>query len=183
MSGSTIIYSVMFVVVIYFIYSNAKSSIQYKKENMEILLQLNNDDKKMRFISSLVIVIMTGFTGILFFGMISTKTYTAENIMVMILLPLSMVVLYMPLSRKTRISTLGIHKRSFLIRWEDVKTIQYLKPDEKNNIKTKITYTALSKDVSADILFLKNDPQLEEFKELAKTYNKKKDKREKKSDK
>lgn len=183
MTGSTILYSIMFVVIIYFIYSNIKSSIQYKKQNMEIFLQLNNDDKKMRFVSSLVVALLMGFTGVLLFGMISTKTFIAENVMVMVLLPAAMVVLYVPLSKKTRISTLGIHKRSYLVRWEDIKSINYLKPNEKDIVKTKIIYTALSKDTTAEITFLKNDPQLEQFKEIAKTYNKKKDKKDKQSGK
>ena len=51
--------------------------------------------------------------------------------MIMAILPVLVITLYIPLSKKTMISTLGIHKRSNLIRWADIKGINYLKPDEK----------------------------------------------------
>jgi hypothetical protein len=99
--------------------------------------------------------------------------------MIMAILPVLVITLYIPLSKKTMISTLGIHKRSNLIRWADIKGINYLKPDEKNKVKVKIVYMLMNKDVSMNLTFLKDDPQLEDFKEHAKSYKstKKKDKK------
>ncbi len=179
MKASTILYPLMFIVIIYFIYSNIRDNIKYKKENMEILLQLNEDDRKVRFISSMLMTVMIVATGILIYGLLSVKTYKTEDILVMGVLPVLMVAMYVPLSKKTKISSLGIHKRSYLIRWEDIKGINYNKPDAKDKVKVKVLYYSMNRDITADILFVKNDPQLEAFKEIAKTYRntKKKDKK------
>ncbi len=179
MTASTILYPLMFIVIIYFIYSNIRNNIKYKKENMEVLLQLNEDDKKVHFISSMLMTVMVVATGILLFGLLSSKTYKTEDILVMGVLPILMIALYVPLSKKTKISTLGIHKRSYLIRWEDIKGINYNKPDAKDKVKVKVLYYSVNRDITADITFLKNDPQLEKFKEIVKTYRntKKKDKK------
>ena len=179
MKASQILYPIMFIVIIYFIYSNIKNSIKYKKENMDVLLILNEDDKRVHFMSSMLMAVLIGATGILIFGLINSKAYNTEDILIMGVLPVLMVALYIPLSKKTRITSLGIHKRSYLIRWEDIKGINYQKPDAKNKVKVKIIYYSYNRDNSAVLTFLKDDPQLEKFKELAKTYRntKKKDKK------
>jgi len=94
-------------------------------------------------------------------------------------LPILIITLYIPLSKKTMISTLGIHKRSNLVRWDDIKGINYPKPDAKDKIKVKVIYNIMNKDSNISLTFLKDDPQLEKFKEFAKTYRntKKKDKK------
>ena len=179
MKASQILYPIMFIVIIYFIYSNIKNSIKYKKENMDVLLILNEDDKRVHFMSSMLMAVLIGATGILIFGLINSKAYNTEDILIMGVLPVLMVALYIPLSKKTRIRSLGIHKRSYLIRWEDIKGINYQKPDAKNKVKVKILYNSYNRDTSAELAFLKDDPQLEQFKEFAKTYRntKKKDKK------
>ncbi|HHZ01598.1 MAG TPA: hypothetical protein GX396_01485 [Tissierellia bacterium] len=179
MKASSILYPLMFIVVIYFIYSNIRDNINYKKENIKILLYLNNDDKLVHLTSSLVMVFMIVATGALVLGMIRTGIFTFENVAVMGVLPVLMIILYIPLSKKTRVSTLGIHKRSYLIRWENIKSVNYLKPDNKNRIKAKIVHLSYSRDTTTTVTFLKDDPQLEEFKEIVKTYkiNKKKGKK------
>ena len=179
MKASQILYPIMFFVVIYFIYSNIRNNIKYKKENMEVLLLLKEDDRRVHFISSLLMAILIGATAILIFGLVNSKTYNSEDILIMGVLPVLMVALYIPLFKKTKITTLGIHKRSYLIRWEDIKGINYQKPDAKNKAKVKILYYNINRDTSAELTFLKDDPQLEQFKELAKTYrnSKRKDKK------
>lgn len=179
MTAAKIFYPLMFIIILYFIYSNIRNSIKYKKENMEVLLLLNEDDRRVHFTSSMLMTVMIVATGILLFGLIRSKTYKAEDILVMGVLPVLMIALYVPLSKKTKVSTLGIHKRSNLIRWEDIKGINYSKPNAKNKVMAKVLYTSMNRDITSDITFLKDDPQLEQFKNLAKTYRntKKKDKK------
>lgn len=179
MKASHLLYPLMFIVVIYFIYSNIRNNMKYKKENMEVFLLLNEDDRSVHFISSLLMAILVGATAILIFGLVSSKTYNIEDILIMGVLPILMIALYIPLSKKTRITSLGIHKRSYLIRWEDIKGINYNKPDSKNKVKVKILYKSANRDIPAELTFLKDDPQLSRFKELAKTYrdSKRKDKK------
>ncbi|NLJ58294.1 MAG: hypothetical protein GX339_05570 [Tissierellia bacterium] len=160
----------MFIVIIYFIFTNIRDNIKYKKENMEVLLYLNNDDRLVHLLSSILMAVMIGMTGILILGMLKSESFAIEDVLTMGVLPALMVVLYIPLSKKTRLSTLGIHKRSYLIRWENIKSINYLKPDAKDRVKTKILHINFNRDTTTEITFLKGDPQLEKFKEIAKKY-------------
>ena len=179
MNTTSTIYLIIFIIVIFFISSNVGNSLKYKKENMKELLHLNEDDKKMRLISSLLMVFMLISSVILITGMIKSNNYGFEQILTMVVLPVLMIVLYLPLSKKTKVSTIGIHKRSYLIRWEAIKGFNYLKPNEKNLVKVKILYNNASKDAYAELTFSKDDNQLDKFKEIAKEYRniKKKDKK------
>ena len=179
MTASTILYPLMFIVIIYFIYSNIRNNIKYKKENMEVLLLLNEDDKRVHLMSRVLMAVLILVSAVLIRGLIESETYPLEEVLIMVVLPVLMIALYIPLSRKTMISSLGIHKRSNMVRWEDIKGINYNKPDAKDKVKVKILYSLMNKDTNINLTFLKDDPQLEKFKELAKTYRntKKKDKR------
>ena len=179
MTTSSIFYPLIFIVLIYFLFRNTKNIMKYKKENMEALILLDEDDKTIHLISRLLMALMVLLTGIMIRGLMETKTYSAEQLLIMGVLPILMIALYIPLSKKTMISTLGIHKRSNLIRWEEIKGINYPKPDAKDKVKVKIIYNIMNKDSNINLTFLKDDPQLEKFREIAKTYRntKKKDKK------
>lgn len=182
MTASQIIYPIIFIVAIYFVYSNLKNNLKYKKENIQTLFYLSDDDKTRRSISSIVIMVVIVFTGVLLAGIIINKDFTLESFFTMVLLPLLMIFLYIPLTKKTMISSLGIHKRGTLIRWEDIKGVNYLKPNEKNQVKAKILYPFAGRDTSIELTFNKDDSQFETFKETVKEYRNAK-KKEKKSGK
>ncbi len=177
--ASQIIYPILFILVIYFIFVNVRNNMNYKKQNMKVLFQLKDDDKKRQTFSNILIVFILAMTSFLIFGMINAKEkFNLEATFTMIVLPVLMVALYIPLTKKTFISTLGIHKRGGLIKWEDIKGINYHKPNEKGMVIVKVVYTLMSKDATADITFKKDDELLETFKETVKEYrNKKKDKK------
>jgi len=179
MSTTQIVYPLIFVFAIYFIYTNIKNNLKYKKENLISLFYLNQDDKTRHLISTLVIIFVIVLTGFLLIGIISTNTFNLESFFTMVLLPMLMVFLYLPLTKKTMISNLGVHKRGTLIRWNDIKSINYLKPNERNQIKAKLLYTFAGRETSTDLTFSKEDSQLEAFKEAVKEYrnNKKKEKK------
>jgi hypothetical protein len=179
MTATQIIYPLIFVFAIYFIYTNIKNNLKYKKENLISLFYLNQDDKTRHLISTLVIIFVIVLTGFLLIGIISTNTFNLESFFTMVLLPMLMVFLYLPLTKKTMISNLGVHKRGTLIRWNDIKSINYLKPNERNQIKAKLLYTFAGRETSTDLTFSKEDSQLEAFKEAVKEYrnNKKKEKK------
>ncbi|MEL7649060.1 MAG: hypothetical protein AAGU76_13255 [Sedimentibacter sp.] len=178
MDFASIVYALMVVVVTFFITINIRSNIKYKKENMQVLLHLKYDDKSTHLISSIVMVILIIFAGFSFIGMITTKNYTNEAVMASVILPVMLIFLYLPMMKKTRISTLGIHKKNYLIRWDEIKGINYNKPDSKNRVRVKIIYSVAARDTSAELTFMKDDAQLDEFKEIVKEYrSKKKDKK------
>lgn len=182
MSAAQIIYPLIFIFAIYFIYLNFKNNLNYKKEDMKILFYLDNDDKIRHLISTIVIIFIAALTGILLIGTIIAKTFTLETFFTTVLLPLLMILLYVPLTKKTMISNLGIHKRGALIRWEHIKGVNYLKPNEKNQTKARIIYAFAGRDTSIELTFNKGDSQFETFKEVVKEYRNIK-KKEKKSGK
>lgn len=170
MTAAQLIYPLMFIVVIYFIFSNIKNSAKYKKENMEVLLLLNEDDKRVHLMSRLLMAVLILVSAVLIRGLIEAKTYATEEVLIMGVLPVLMIGLYIPLSKKTMVSTLGIHKRSNLVRWEEIKGLEYKKPDAKGKVKVNVLYSLMNRDTNINLTFLKDDPQLDKFKELAKTY-------------
>ncbi|HCS10155.1 MAG TPA: hypothetical protein DIV40_01740 [Clostridiales bacterium] len=179
MTAESIFYPLIFIVLIYFLFKNTKNKMKFKKENMEVLLLLDEDDKRVHLMARLLMAVMILLTGIMIRGLMETKTNSPEQILIMGVLPILIITLYIPLSKKTMISTLGIHKRSNLVRWDDIKGINYPKPDAKDKIKVKVIYNIMNKDSNISLTFLKDDPQLEKFRELAKTCRstKKKDKK------
>lgn len=182
MNASQLIYPLIFIFAIYFVYSNLKNNFKYKKENMKPLFYLNEDDKTRHLISTIVIIFIVILTGFLLMGIISSGGFTLESFFTLVLLPLLMVMLYVPLTKKTMVSTLGIHKRGALIRWADIKAVNYLKPNEKDQVKAKIVYAFAGRDTSIELTFKKEDAQFEYFKETVKEYRSSK-KKEKKSGK
>ena len=178
MDFTTITYSLMIVFITFFITVNVRNNMKYKKANMQVLLNLNEDDKTTHLISSIVMVVLIIFAGFSTFGLISTNSFTNEGILASVILPIMMIFLYLPMMKKTRVSSLGIHKKNYLIKWDDIKGINYTKADSKNRVKVKVLYTAGNRDTSADLTFSKDDEQLVAFREIAKEYRtKKKDKK------
>lgn len=182
MEATQLIYPIIFIFAIYFVYSNVKNNIKYKKENMKPLFYLNQDDKTRHMISTIVIIFVISLTSILLVGIINNKSFTLESFFTMVLLPLLMVMLYVPLTKKTMVSNIGIHRRGALIRWDDIKGVNYLKPNEKNQIKVKILYVFAGRDTAIELTFNKDDSQIEALKETVKEYRNSK-KKEKKSGK
>lgn len=182
MNPTQIIYPLIFIFAAYFVFKNFKSELNYKKENMQVLFYLNEDDKTRHLISKIVIIFVAVLTVFILIGVISSKSLTLESFFSIVLLPLLMVLLYIPLTKKTMVSNLGIHKRGALIRWDDIKGVNYYKPNEKNQVKSKVIYTFAGRDTSIVLTFKKDDSQFETFKETVKEYRNAK-KKEKKSDK
>ncbi|WP_313164381.1 hypothetical protein [Sedimentibacter sp.] len=178
-----IIYPILFILVIYFIFINFRNNMNYKKQNMKVLFQLKDDDKKRQTFSNILIIFILAMTTFMIVGMInSDEEFGVESIFTMVVLPLLMIGLYIPLTKKTFVSTLGIHKRGGLIKWESIKNVNYYKPNEKGMVIVKILHTITSREVSADILINKDDELLNVFKETVKEYRNTK-KKEKKSGK
>lgn len=182
MNAGQIFYPLIFIFALYFVFLNIKNNLKYKKENIKPLYYLNEDDKTRRKISFLVIIVVVFLTVFLLVGILNTNSLTIESFFTMVLLPFLMVVLYIPLTKRTMISNLGIHKRGALIRWSDIKGVNYLKPNEKNQAKAKISYAFANRDASVVLTFNNEDSQFESFKETVKEYRSAK-KKEKKSGK
>lgn len=178
MKIGSLLYPVMLVACAFLLYSNLKKRRQYKRENIEILFALNEDDKGMRMVSNTMLLLIVVYFGLVLVDIVRfNRLFTAETLYV-IILPFLFAILYIPLSKKTKVTTLGIIKRSNLIRWQEIKGIDYLKPDAKGKQKVRILFKGSYKDMQQEMSFAKDDEQLELFKNTAKEYrNNKKDKK------
>lgn len=178
MNTQSLLYSMIIVLCLFFLYANVKSYISNKKDNMEILYKLNNDDKTMRIVSKALLVFMVFSTFITYQASFAATGMNTENILMMVM-PFLLIVLYLPLSKKTRVTTTGVMKRNSLVKWYDIKGIDYKKPDAKGKIKVKLLHkTSYNRDGVMELTFNSDDEQLELFKSTAKEYrNKKKDKK------
>lgn len=177
--ASKFIYPIIFILAVYFMYTNLKNNLTYKKLGMVSLFYLKDDDRGRQRFAFIVIAFVLALAATLITGTIRYKQeFNVEHVFTMIVLPLVMLILYIPLTKKTYVSNLGIHKRGSLIKWENIKSINYLKPDDKGIVLIKIIHTMMSKDVSTNLSINKEDTILETFKITAKEYrSKKKDKK------
>lgn len=178
MKISSFLYPLMLVACGFLLYSSLKKRNQYKKENMEFLFALNEDDKGMRMISYTMLMLIVVYFGLVLFDIVrKTMSFTADAVYAVVL-PAMFVILYIPLSKKTKVTTLGIIKRSNLIRWQEIKGIDYIKPDARGRQKVKILFRGPYRDLNQELSFAKDDEQLELFKNTAKEYrSNKKDKK------
>lgn len=170
MNAMQIIYFLIFVFSIYFVYSGFKNNLKYKKENMKPLLYLDADDKTRHMIGNGIIILIVAIASFLAINTVRTGVFTLEIFFMTLIFPVLMVLLYIPLIKKNMVSTLGIHKRGALIRWNEIKAVSYLKPDKKDRVKVKIIYTYSGRDTSTELTFGKDDSQLGTFRETVKEY-------------
>ena len=73
MTAASIFYPILTIVLLYILFKNIKKSISYKKENMQVLLLLNEDDRRFRLMSRLLMAVMILLTGIMIRGLMETK--------------------------------------------------------------------------------------------------------------
>jgi hypothetical protein len=172
MNAVQIVYLLIFIFAIYFIYLSFKNKLKYKKENIKPLFYLDNDDKIRHIVSSAVIIFVVIVAVFLIINSIRVGIFNTEMLFLTVVFPVLMVLLYIPIIKKTMVSTLGIHKRGTLIRWGEIKAVNYFKPNKKDQVKVKIVYTYAGRDISTGLTFGKDDPQLGAFKKTVKEYRK-----------
>lgn len=179
MDVTSIFYPILIIFCLFLFYSNFKNNKKYKSENMKVLLNLNADDKTMHIASGFLLALLLFYTFVVIYGMVKSNIFVLRDVLIAIIVFGLFVILYVPITKKTRVTTLGILKRNNMIRWEDIKGINYSKPDAKGKSKAIILHRTAYKDATTNILFNKDDEQLEMFKELAKENrnSKKKDKK------
>jgi hypothetical protein len=156
-----------------------RNSAKYKKENMETLFMLEDDHKGRRIFGIVLIILMALVAAYLITAMQINEEFKVVDAIYTLITLILFIILYLPTTKKTKITTLGIFRRTNLTRWEDIKGINYGKPNEKGIQKIKILYKTSYRDTDMDLTFKKDDAQIEQFKNAAKEYrnNKKKDKK------
>lgn len=180
MDITSLFYPVAIVISLFLIYSNYSKIQKMKKGNMEVLYVLNQDGKTIRTISRFFLIFIVLSSVVSIYDSITKTGLTSAETLSVIFLPIMFIILYIPLSQKTKITTLGIVRTVTLIRWEDIKGIDYMKADSKGRLKVKILYRNINRDMVIELLFHETDKELELFKQSAKDYRNKKNKNKKK---
>lgn len=174
---TSLFYPVAMVICVFMVYSNYSKMQKYKKANMEVLYVLEQDGKTIRTISSTFLIFIILTSVITIYDTVSKTGLSSAETVSVVFLPIMFIVLYIPLSQKTKITTLGILRLLILIRWEDIRGIDYLKADSKGKQKVKIAYRISNRDAVIELLFHEKDAELELFKQSAKEYRNKKNKK------
>jgi len=171
MNAASFVYPIIIIVCLYLIYANVRNTLKYKKENIETLFVLNEDDKTKRLTTLTIMILMILATAYLLFSIITQDAISKKEAIMPFILLILFVILYVPISKKTQITSLGIMKSSILTRWEAIKGINYAKPDDKGRIKVKVLYKSLyNTETFLNITFKKDDEQVEQFKNVVKEY-------------
>jgi Ca2+/Na+ antiporter len=182
MDGTVLLYSILIVFCAFLVYSAFKKQRQYKKEEIKTIFSLNFDDRVMRITCVFMLVFLVLVSSVAIYNSLYVLNMPKLDAFYLVILPIMFIILYIPLTQKTKITTLGIVKRNNLIRWGSIKGVDFTKPDNRGKQKAIIIYKAAYKDGKIVLNFLQNDEQFEMLKNTAKEYrsnkkNKNKDKR------
>lgn len=140
MGVTSFIYPMLIIICFFVIVSNVKNNKKYKAENMKELFSLNEDDKTMRVVSGLMLVFLVVSSVFTLIETAKVKSLFSADVLYVVLLPALFIILYLPMSKKTKVTTLGIIKRTNLIRWEDIKGIDYPKHVVRGRQFVRILY-------------------------------------------
>lgn len=152
--------------VIYVI-SIVKKYVEYKKLDPTDIIALTEDNRSIRYICGIFLFFMIITSGVAFKEALSQESIKNE-LLELILTVFFFVVLYIPLSTKTKVSNIGIYRNSSLIYWKNVLAIDYLKPDLKGRLRVRILYkNNFNKQMTIEIVFKKKIDEYNAFKELA----------------
>lgn len=155
------------------IYSNIRKQLRYKEEGIETIVALDHDNRLYRTLVPFVIVFIVLAAGAIVYNTLVVEKAGIMDIWYLLTLPIIVIILYFPMTRKTKITTLGIFKKNNLIPWETIKKIEYKysKPNKKGTIQAQIFYTESDKELNISVKFSENDKQFPIFKDKAAEYH------------
>ncbi len=169
-------YDVILIISIILVITNIKSMAQLKKEKFTTLYTINDDNKGIRTLGLVFFGIMAASIVLIIISAISSQGLTSNELTQVASVILLFVGVYLPLIRKTKITDKGIVKNGSLIKWEDIKFIEYPKNkvDAKGKVKAKINYnTKYNKPINVEIAFKQDGEDILKFKEITKQCRKK----------
>lgn len=174
-------YLLIFITGVLLIISNLRKIVNLKKEKLEIIQVLDQDNKVIRTIGLIFFIIMAISISFLIYGMIQTKVILQNEIYQIVIMGVIFIGVYLPLVAKTKLTNKGVIKNLLLIKWDDIKAVEYLKPI-KNKSKIRISYLAkINRPIRVDIVFITDSEEYNKFKEVVKESRKKGKKGKKKN--
>lgn len=171
MQLTSIFYPVVIFFCLFLIFRNVNSNKNYnvKNDNIEVLYVLNEYSKGV-FVIFLLIILMLIPRVLYIIDTMKNNIFNAKDAISVVILPILIIALYLSVCKKTKITTIGIIKKNYLVRWEDIKKISYLEPDIKGKQKVRIFYKYNRKNLYIELVFNKFDNEIEKIKKTANEY-------------
>lgn len=170
-------YDVILIISVVLVISNIKSMVVLKKQKLTTLYTVKDDNKGIRTLGLIFFAIMTVSIILIIIDAVNRKGLTSNEITQIVAVGLLFIGVYIPLIRKTKLTDKGIIKNGSLIKWADIKFIEYPKQNkdkDKGKVKVKVNYnTKYNKPISVEIVFKEDNEDLTKFKEITKQYRKK----------
>lgn len=167
----TLFFWIAIIGAILYLASVIKHYIKYKKLEPKNVVVLTEDNKGIRNICGVFLYFMI-ITGGLTFGTMFREGifFTVESIKI-ILTFVFFIVLYIPLSSKTKVSNIGIFRNFNLITWDKIIKVEYMTIDANKNQKVRITYNNnYNRPMVIEIAFKKKLNELEALKNMVAEY-------------
>lgn len=158
-------YLSLIILCILFIYIEVKNNKEHKRKNIKVLFLLENDGKSTRFICKAMLVLISIVSIFFIINSMISNNIASSNGLIRLLIPIFIIIAYIPFVRKTRITTLGIYKRMKFLNWEDIERIKYFDPTKKGIVSVNV----IGKNIRIDLSF-NDDSELERFKNTVSEY-------------
>ena len=155
---------------VFYMFSTVKKYREYKKLNPTDVISLTEDNQGMRNICGVFLFFMIITSGVAIFNLNRLGFIITNEITQIVMTLFFFVVLYIPLSSKTRVSSIGIYRNASIIYWKDVINVEYLKANSKGRLKVKVIYKSYDKPMTIELVFKKKMMEYEALKNLVKTY-------------
>ena len=164
-------YLLLVALAIVYTVSMVKKYIGYKKLNPTDIISLTEDNQSIRTVCGVLMTILIVTSGISFKEVYDQGIVFNDEFWEYVLIFFFFLVLYIPLTTRTKVSNVGIYRNSNLIYWKDVVEVEYLKPDSKGRLKVKVLYkNNINKELTIELIFKKKMDEYEAFKESVKKY-------------
>lgn len=158
-------YIILIALCIFFIYIEIKNKKEHKQKNIKILYLLERDEKATRFICKAMLVLMIIVSVFFMMSSITSDDANSSNSLIRLLIPVFIIVVYIPFLKKTQITSLGVYKRMKFLNWENVKRVKYFNPTKKGVIYVNV----IGENTTIKLAF-NEDSELETFKNTISEY-------------
>lgn len=179
MQNLTLYYQILIIISVVLIYKNFKNARSFKKQNIKNLFIVNRDNKGVRIFGCIIFAAVIFSAGITLKDAIQNIGMTEQVITELIAVVLLFIGVYIPILKKTRLTDKGIIKNGSLIKWQDLKFVEYSGPI-KNKMVAKVNYNSkYNKPLVLNISLNNDEEEITNFKQIVKDSRKNSKKRDK----
>ncbi|QSX04765.1 hypothetical protein JYG23_08595 [Sedimentibacter sp. zth1] len=156
----------------YYLISVAIKNHKYKKLNPIDVVSLTNDNSSMRNICGVLLFLMLTLSGLALGSLFRENRFFSLESLKIALTLFFFIVLYIPLSAKTKVSNIGIYRNSTVISWSDIDKIELPTDNRIEKFKIKVTYKSKYTKHNVIELLCKRNKEYDDFLLLVEKYSK-----------